>query len=279
MEIRYLQTFITIIEQGGFTKAAEHLGYAQSTITAHIKILENEIGEGLFDRLGKKVVLTHMGERLVPYARQMLEIYKEMQLITASEGEVVGDLIIGASESLTIYRLAEVLKTYKQRFPKVNIILKTGKCSELRQRLYRGELHMTLTIEPEIIDSDLVVKCLGEERMVIVGTSESELTRANIILSEQGCRARAVFEEYLHKHQIKYANPLELSSLEAIKKCVMSGLGVSLLPYYTVALEVQDGKLKPLECAEPIVPFKTQVCYHKNKSISSPMRQLLDMLA
>lgn len=54
MEIRHLQTFITIVELEGFTKAAEHLGYAQSTITSHIQILENELGEVLFDRLGKK---------------------------------------------------------------------------------------------------------------------------------------------------------------------------------------------------------------------------------
>ncbi|MCS4465148.1 LysR family transcriptional regulator [Clostridium botulinum] len=54
MEIRHLQTFITIVELEGFTKAAEYLGYAQSTITSHIQILENELGEVLFDRLGKK---------------------------------------------------------------------------------------------------------------------------------------------------------------------------------------------------------------------------------
>ena len=72
MEIRHLQTFITIVELQGFTKAAEHLGYAQSTITSHIRILEDELGEVLFDRLGKKVILTHVGKKLVPYAKQML---------------------------------------------------------------------------------------------------------------------------------------------------------------------------------------------------------------
>lgn len=65
MELRHLQTFITIVELEGFTKAAEHLGYAQSTITSHIQILENELGEALFDRLGKKIVLTSVGNTTV----------------------------------------------------------------------------------------------------------------------------------------------------------------------------------------------------------------------
>jgi len=76
MEIRHLQTFITIVELDGFTKAAEHLGYAQSTITAHIQILESEMGEVLFDRLGKKIVLTSVGKKLLPYAKQMLNIHE-----------------------------------------------------------------------------------------------------------------------------------------------------------------------------------------------------------
>jgi DNA-binding transcriptional LysR family regulator len=159
MEIRHLQTFIYIVEVGGFTKAGDHLGYAQSTITSHIQILEGEIGGTLFDRLGKKIMLTNVGKELVPYARQMLEVYKEIKNITSEQKGVYGDIIIGAGESLSVYRLGKILKEYKKSFPKVNIILKNSICSDLRSRLYSGELDIIFTIEPEIIDKDLVVKC------------------------------------------------------------------------------------------------------------------------
>lgn len=118
MEIRHLQTFITIVEVEGFTKAAERLGYAQSTITSHIQILENELGGALFDRLGKKIVLTNLGKELVPYVKQMLQIYKEIKGIKSEHNDVSGDLIIGAGESLSIYRLGKILKEYKKTFPK-----------------------------------------------------------------------------------------------------------------------------------------------------------------
>lgn len=289
MEIRHLQTFISIVELGGFTKASEYLGYAQSTITSHIKILENELGEVLFDRLGKKIVLTSLGKELVPYAREMLSLYKEINNLTSEKNKVSGDLVIGVSESLTIYRLSEIIKEYKKSFPNVNIILKNSNCSDLRNRLYSGELDFTLTIEPEIIDTDLVVKDLNSETMVIVGgadmeletfvsNTEGQLSKENIIFTEKGCMARLAFESYLKKKKIRYTNPIELSSIEAIKKCVINGLGISYLPYYTVVDDIKSGSIKVIEVSEIFDQFKTQLVYHKNKSISLAMSELVEIV-
>lgn len=288
MEIRHLQTFIAIAELEGFTKAAEHLGYAQSTITAHIQILENELGKALFDRLGKKVVLTHTGRQLVPYARQILQAYKEIKNITSEKNGVAGDLVIGAAESLSIYRLARILKEYKKRFPKVNIILKSSICSDLRKKVHSGELDIIYTIEPEIMDTDLVITKLMDEQMVIIGSPDADfrfLSEASkedeigesIIFSEKGCSGRIAFEAYLKQKKIKYVNPLEFSSIETAKTCVMNGLGVSFLPFYTVRNEVNEGRLKAVEVTEPVGRFKTQLVYHKNKRISLPMRKLIEL--
>ncbi|MFZ5969923.1 MAG: LysR family transcriptional regulator [Bacillota bacterium] len=288
MEIRHLQTFITIVELEGFTKAAEHLGYAQSTMTAHIQILENELGEVLFDRLGKKIVLTNVGKALVPYAKQMLYVYKEIKNITSEQNSVSGDLVIGAGESLSIYRLGEILKEYKKSYPKVNIILKNSICSDLRSKLYSGELDIIFTIEPQIMDTDLVVKNLKDECMAIIGAPDADLeflstnfedkaARESIILSENGCSFRIAFENYLKQKKIKYINPLEFSSIEAAKKCVMNGLGISFLPFYTVSNEIEEGSLKMIEVKEPFHKFSTQLAYHKNKSISRPMSKLIEI--
>lgn len=288
MEIRHLQTFITIVELDGFTKAAEHLGYAQSTITSHIQILEGEMGATLFDRLGKKIVLTNVGKELVPYAKQMLDVYKEIKNITSEQKGVFGDLIIGAGESLTIYRLGKILKEYKKSFPNVNIFLKDSICSDLRSKLYSGELDIILTIEPEIMDTNFIVKNLKDECMVIIGAPDSDLeflsrnfegeaARESIIFSGKGCSFRTTLENYLQQKKITYKNPLEFSSIEAIKKCVMNGLGISLLPYYAVRNEIKEGKLKMIEVTGPFGKFRTQLAYHKNKSISLPMSKLIEI--
>jgi Transcriptional regulator len=288
MEIRHLQTFISIVELGGFTKAAEHLGYAQSTITSHIQILEDEIGEALFDRLGKKILLTNVGKELVPYARQMLGVYKEIKNITSEQKGVSGDIIIGAGESLSVYRLGKILKEYKKSFPKVNIILKNSICSDLRNRLHSGELDIIFTIEPEIIDKDLVVKNLKDECMVVISepdvdleflsaNSENQVSKENIIFSEKGCSFRISFENYLKQKKIKYLNPLEFSSIEAIKKCVMNGLGISVLPFYAVRNEINEGSLKMLGLKEQFDKYSTQLAYHKGKTISCAMSRLIEI--
>ncbi|MDS0524322.1 LysR family transcriptional regulator [Clostridium sp. SHJSY1] len=289
MEIRHLLTFITIVELGGFTKAANNLGYAQSTITSHIQILENELGEALFDRLGKKVVLTSVGKSLVPHAKQILKSYKEIKNLTSQQDEVYGDLIIGAGESLSIYRLGKILKEYKEKFPKVNIILRNSICSDLRNKLHKGEVDLIFTIEPEISDTDLVVKNLKEETVGIVSSPDANLeflidgvenVQANesIIFSEVGCSVRIAFEKYLREKKIKYVNPIEFSSIEAIKKYVINGLGISFLPLYIVKNEIDEGSLKMIEVSEPFGKFKTQLVYHKNKSISKSMSKFIEIV-
>lgn len=288
MEIRHLQTFVSIVEFGGFTKAADHLGYAQSTVTAHIQILEDEIGDSLFDRLGKKILLTNVGKELVPYARQMLELYREIKSIASEQKGVSGDIIIGAGESLSVYRLGKILKEYKRSYPRVNIILKNSICSDLRNRLHSGELDIIFTIEPEITDKDLIVKNLKDETMVIIGepdanleflstNTEKQVAKENIIFSEEGCSFRISFENYLKEKKIKYLNPLEFSSIEAIKKCVMNGLGISILPFYAVKNEIKDGSLKILELKENFDKYSTQLAYHKNKRISAAMSKLIEI--
>lgn len=289
MEIRQLQTFISIVELGSFTKAAEDLGYAQSTITSHIQLLESELQGAVFDRLGKKIVLTKTGMELIPYAKQMLTLYTEIKSLKVDEKAVVGDLVIGVSESITIYRLDKFIKEYRESYPNVNIILKDSNCSDLRDRLHRGELDISLTNEPEIKDRDLIVQCLKDERMVLVASpdidlekwlfkTESETVSESIILTEKGCMARLKFEGFLKDRRIRYTNPIELSSLEAIKKCVIIGLGISYLPYYTVKNEIEQGRINMVEVPELVDEFKTQLAYHKNKNLSLAMVKLIEII-
>lgn len=287
LEIRHLQTFISIVELGGFTKAAEYLGYAQSTITSHIQILESEIGVVLFERLGKKIILTNAGKELLPYARQMIALYKDIKNISKDSEAVAGDLVIGAGESLSIYRLGEILKEYKKRFPKVNIILKNSICSDLRKKIHSGELDIIFTIEPPVKDDDLVVMNLKDESMVFIGspglnlekllseTKKDDRFKEPIIFSEKGCRFRISFEDYLKKKKIRYTNPLEFSSIEAIKKFVMNGLGISFLPFYAVSREVQEGNIKAIEAKGN---FATQLIYHKDKQMSKPLANLIEIV-
>lgn len=97
MELRHLHTFKTVAEVRGFTRAAELLGYAQSSITAQIQFLEEEVGAPLFNRLGKKITLTEAGKRLLPYACEILKLHDSALETTKESGIPSGTIVIGAS--------------------------------------------------------------------------------------------------------------------------------------------------------------------------------------
>ena len=100
MDLRQLNAFLTISKLQNFTAAANELGYAQSTVTTQIKLLEEELGVRLFERMGKSISLTYEGTKLIPYAKQMLKLDNDIRTAVFNEEKPSGTLVIGAAESL-----------------------------------------------------------------------------------------------------------------------------------------------------------------------------------
>ncbi len=118
MTIIQLETFLKITETNSFSSAANLLGYAQSTVTTQIKQLEEELHCLLFERLGKSIVLTSEGERLLVYAQKILQLEREILLEVPASKEPAGILKLGISESLCYNTLPQLLLEYKKKFPK-----------------------------------------------------------------------------------------------------------------------------------------------------------------
>src|SRR5690625_4218411 len=197
MELRHLITLKTIVERGGFKKAAEHLGYAQSSVTTHIQELEAEVGKPLFDRLGRKVILTHYGERLLSYAIKIIDLHA--QALNPDE-EPTGDLIIGISESLTIGRIPPILLEYKRSYPKVNLSLKSIENYDVATHLQNGDIDLALVLEKEDWNiSELYSEKLKRERMVLIRPPEKEEARSEEHTSELQSRGHLVCRLLLEK--------------------------------------------------------------------------------
>ncbi|SFJ32874.1 LysR family transcriptional regulator [Thermoflavimicrobium dichotomicum] len=289
MELRQLHTFKVVAELGGFTRAAEKLGYAQSSVTAQIQALEEELGAPLFDRLGKKIVLTEAGKRLLPYAIALLQTHDEAKKAVQGGQEPSGMLVIGAPESLASFRLPEVIQKYKRLFPQVKIILKPGVCWEMRNMLRRGELDVAFLLEPEMKDEDLKIEPLVVEKMALIVSAdhplasldhvEAEDLRGETFLhTEAGCSYRAIFEQYLRKHAIETDPDLEFWSIEAIKSCIYAGLGIGYLPLITCRKEVEEGRLAILNWEDPNPSVVTQLAYHKKKWLTPALREWIHLV-
>lgn len=289
MDLKYLLTFRTIVDEGGFSKAAEKLNYTQSAITFQIGQLEQELSASLFEKIGRKMVLTKAGERLIPYVDEILQSVDKLHFFKDDLSECQGDLHIGIGESLLCYRFSPILKEFHQRAPKARLFLRSMNCYEIRNELLNGTLDLGVFYEDVAgFGSSLTVYPLGSYPMKLVASPETKKLHPDFItpdraipipfiINEPNCIFREIFEQYLREKSIILDHTIELWSIPTIKNLVKSDVGVSFLPAFTVQEELDAGELEeiPTELTDKTI---TAVCaHHKNKWISPLMQLFIEL--
>lgn len=286
MESKHLFTFLVVVETGSFTRAAQKLDYAQSSITAQIQALEAELEQPLFDRISKKIILTDAGRRLLPYAQEISKMHTMAENALRSETEISGSLRIGAPESLAAFRLPGIIKEFRSRHPQVQITLKPGACWELTEFVRSGELDLAFLLQPETEYKEMYCDTLIHEVMTLVAPLDHplleleevhplHLKNVTILHTETGCTYRTLFERHLNSYGVFPDPNLEFWSIEAIKQCVMAGLGISFLPMITVRRELAEGKLGRLNWNDESQRVATQIAYHSKKWKSPALSEFL----
>jgi DNA-binding transcriptional LysR family regulator len=126
MELRHLNTFRAVATGLSFTRAATQLAYVQSAVTSHIKALEDELGVRLFDRPGRRIVLTHAGSQLLDYADKILQLANEATTRICGPDEPAGPVIVSAPEVLCAYRLPEVIRDLHDQHPGIRLLFRAN---------------------------------------------------------------------------------------------------------------------------------------------------------
>ncbi|GGT13803.1 putative HTH-type transcriptional regulator YwqM [Streptomyces kurssanovii] len=286
MEIRLLVTFEKVAAHLSFTQAAAELKYAQSSVTTQIRSLESSLGTELFDRLGSRIRLTEAGERLVPYARRIIELSEEARAAVVETDEPAGAINIGTMESLTSYRLPELLELFHHRYPRVKLSLRPTLGDETRQALRLGVYDIGFLMEQETEHTGLRSEVLAPEPLVLVaapghplaGAGElttADLAEAQLVGTEPGCPYRDLFEGELRERTGAPPPFMEFGTIEATKRGVTAGLGVALLPRMTVRAELASGALVALPW-EPPFRLHTQVAWREGKRLPRHVRLFID---
>ncbi|EFH31252.1 LysR family transcriptional regulator [Streptomyces pristinaespiralis] len=286
MDIRQLATFHKVATLLSFTRAAVELKYAQSSVTAHVKALEESLEVNLFDRLGGRVELTDAGRRLLPYAEQMLALAGEARGAALGSEEPAGVLTVGSMESITSYRMPPLLEFFHHRHPALQIVLRPSLCAETCHALRQGMFDMGFLMEAETQHPGVQTEVLGSEPLTVVAAPDHPLTRAEkvttddlratqVISAEAGCAYRELFEAELNDGTGESLPFLEFGTIESIKRGVAAGLGISLLPSVTVADSLESGTLVTLPWT---IPFEvhTQIAWRRGKTLSREMRVFID---
>jgi DNA-binding transcriptional LysR family regulator len=282
MEIRQIEMFTVLAEELNFTRTAERVHTVQSNVTAQIRALEEELGTPLFDRFPRNVILTEAGRRFLPYAERILASMEQGQRAVRFGQEPAGPLRIGTPESVLTYRLSGVLQSFRERYPKVELIFRPELSLSLAESLDPNRFDLGVTMIDKV-DQDRFhsVRLRAETILLLAGAEHplgskkavrpQDLGGQALLLTETGCSYRVPLDRTLAALRIRPESITEFSSVEAIKHCTMAGMGIGLLPEIVVAKELKAGKLQALRWHGPAMSMATHVLWHKDKWVSPAM--------
>lgn len=281
LDLRELKTFQAVATEKSFTRAANGLNYAQSSVTAQIQSLEGEVGVPLFDRLGRQVELTLAGRQLLTYADRLLSLADEARRAVREDGEKTGVLTMLAPETLLAYRLPELLKRFQSEYPGIHLSLSASESCGTGGDI-EANVDVAFSLDVPLRAPHLIVQTLRVEPIVLVVAAghplagkkrvkAKEIGAEQVLVNERACSYRALFERALRAEGVPVSRSLELLSVEAIKQCALASLGVAVLPEVVVHRELQQGSLVAVDWPRKPLVVYTQLYRHRDKWMSPVM--------
>ena len=261
MDSSLLKVFVEVARENSITKAANKLNFAQSNVTSRIKQLEKSLGFALFHRVPKGVILSKEGEKLYPYA---VEIVKKVELATFSMKNINKQehLIIGSTESNATTRIVPFLVQLHSDFPNMSLELITNTTREITKELldYKVDIAFISGVPKH---NDLIVLNKVDEDIVIV---EPLIGNApNVFLSfKNGCAYNEFGQNYLKNSSNEDFKTLEFGNYEIILGCVKAAMGKSLLPLSIVKKHNYENDLKITILPKELVDMPTCLVCRKD---------------
>jgi DNA-binding transcriptional LysR family regulator len=287
MEIRTLSTFSTAARMLSFSRAAESLGYAQSSVTTQIKNLEESLGYLLFNRVGNHLELAKPCESLLVYAERILALVEEAKSFSAEDGAGVGTLRFTAPETVCTYLLPPVLMGFREQCPNVRLQFFPGFVRDFKRQVLEGVVDLAFILEESFPSKTLAVEKLRDEQILILASpshrlakarsvSAHDLLRESVLLKALGCSYRNQFERQLIAADAHPGQSLEFQSVETIKRCVEAGLGIAPLPRMAVEEELRAGRLISLPWEGPEIQFATHLVWNPRRQLGNAERTFLE---
>ena len=285
MDTKNLTTFIYVAELRNFTKAADRLGFSQSTVSFQIKQMENELGCQLFERINHTVQLTEKGREVLEYAHRVsqmtLELKDSMKEETAS-----GYIRLAMADSLCTSLLSRDFLHFRELYPNIALKIIAAGTEEMFRLMNHNEADAILTLDNHIYNTEYRILQEEKVRTFFVAGADTEIASASslsieelllqpFILTEKGMSYRRLLEEKLAELSLEIQPVLEIGSTELICSLVEQGAGISFLPEYVIKDRVKAGTLVCLPVSGLEIHVWKQLLYHRNKWVSPQMETVL----
>lgn len=237
MDIRFLESFITVAECGSIAEAARRLNLTPAALAQRLRTLEQELGHSLVTRVGRTVRPTGSGLAVLDHARKLIEATRDLRAIAAND-EPAGQLRLGATATSLTGLLPDILSRLRAQYPKIEYFIRPGPSVDLYHGVVAGELDAAMVVQPQFpVPKSTGWLTLREEPLVLIGPEGMVLddTRAVIernpfIRYDRNQWGGQIVDRYLHQHNLQVREWLELDALDAIAALVDRGLGVAIVP-------------------------------------------------
>nr|WP_272595768.1 LysR family transcriptional regulator [Paenibacillus apiarius] len=280
LEGRYFKTFIAVMEEKSFSRAADKLGYVQSTVTTHIQFLEQACKQKLFHRLSRGVKPTAAGEKLVKFAYQFVHLGASIEEAMNEIEQPRGTVYLRMQESFFLTRISSIMQHFVKEYPEVKLRVESGFHQDILDQVLEHAIDFGI-VPRDPQRNDLIFYPLVEEKLVFIASHalmkevETEglnrLSREVMISFGTICLYHTHASTVLQEAGIYVKDALELPSLEMIKKSVACGIGFALVPEVGVKKELDEGHFQVL----PISPESYSMhglIIHKNRELSYPAK-------
>jgi len=286
MTLRHLRVFLCVCDEGNMTVAAEKLHIAQPSVSQTIAELEEYYNVKLFERLGRKLFITIAGQKLITYARHIVNLSKEAENVMREINDN-GVIRIGASVTIGTWILNEIIRDFMKYNPNVKIISEVHNTKiiegmllmdQLDIGLVEGKIHSPGIVAKPFMDDELVLVCssshsLGKQKKI----KASKLENMEFVVREEGSGTRELFESVMFNKGIDWQIVGVYNNAEAIKNAVADGLALTVISRLAVQKEVKRKELEIVEIEEMDFKRNFLIVYHKNKYLSPIVTKFMEL--
>jgi LysR family transcriptional regulator, hydrogen peroxide-inducible genes activator len=284
MELRELRSLVALGKLGSISQVAEHLHLSAPAIHKHLKSLESELGEPLYQQVGRHLQLTHAAEVVLPYFKDILALHAEaLSAFEEWKGTRLGLLRVGTG--VTSYILPILLKKFRHAHPGVELLVESeGSIPALLEKLSTGVLDLAMVVSADLIEATkIAVEASWDYELVLVSHKcrlpsrphLADLKDLPFILFRRGTRFEQSISNYFAQHGFSPKVIMRFDSAQFIRSMVLSGLGVSVLPLWLVHKDVMEKRLTLIRQAEPTLFSNISLVRRKSTFVPQPMQSFI----
>ncbi|MBW3635406.1 MAG: LysR family transcriptional regulator [Armatimonadetes bacterium] len=289
MELYQLKLFVDLAEKKNFTQVANENYVTQAAVTLQIRKLESELGVPLFHRTTRAVTLLEAGNRLLPYAQNMLKMAEEArEQVRETKTEVSGLVRVASVHSVGLYELPAYIKKFLQKFPHVNLRIAYRTSDDIYRELLAGDIDVGIVAYPSEMSriecrpfsvDELALVCMKDhafahKKNVTLG----ELEGQNFVQFTEETPTRRATDAVLAEHGVTVNVRTECDNIEILKQMIEIGYGIALLPRNALTNDDKERGLRMIELKDVKIERPLGILLLKNAPRFKAMRAFVDTL-